>query len=213
MERETHDADAPLDERTSRELLDRARDGDGDAREALWTRHAAELRAWVRRRLGRGLRAREGSLDLAQSVCRQALEDFDGFRPLGGEGFKRWLLVRASHKIKDRARYWARDRRDGERERPLADRDPASREEHREGALEDWLTPSRDAAAREEVERVRRAFDELPADQRRVILLARIDGLAHEEIARRLGRTPLATRSLLSRALARLALILEQPDS
>jgi DNA-directed RNA polymerase specialized sigma24 family protein len=60
---------------------------------------------------------------------------------------------------------------------------------------------------------VRRAFDELPADQRRVILLARIDGLAHEEIARRLGRTPLATRSLLSRALARLALILEQPDS
>jgi DNA-directed RNA polymerase specialized sigma24 family protein len=43
---------------------------------------------------------------------------------------------------------------------------------------------------------------------RRVILLARIGGLSHEEVAAGMGRTVLATRSLLARAMARLAVLL-----
>ena len=40
-------------------------------------------------------------------------------------------------------------------------------------------------------------------------MLARLRGLSHESIAAKLGRTELATRTLLSRALARLAFALE----
>ena len=42
-----------------------------------------------------------------------------------------------------------------------------------------------------------------------MILLTRVAGLSHAEVAREMGRTPIATRTLLSRALARLATALE----
>ena len=61
----------------------------------------------------------------------------------------------------------------------------------------------------EELEHLASAFAALPPDWREVILLARVRGLSHAEIARTLGRTESATRTLLSRALARLATELE----
>ena len=42
-----------------------------------------------------------------------------------------------------------------------------------------------------------------------VVVLVRLQGLGHAEAARRMGRTESATRTLLSRALARLATELE----
>ena len=56
-------------------------------------------------------------------------------------------------------------------------------------------------------------FGELPDDQREVILLARVVGLPHAIVAQEMGRTPAATRTLLSRALARLATRLEEKGS
>ena len=42
----------------------------------------------------------------------------------------------------------------------------------------------------------------LPADHREVIILRTLEGLPHEEVARRMGRTPGAVRMLWVRALA-----------
>ena len=66
-------------------------------------------------------------------------------------------------------------------------------------------TPSRDAAAREELARAEAALARLSEEHREVIVLARIVGLSHAQIAEKLGTTEVATRSLLHRALARLA--------
>jgi RNA polymerase sigma factor (sigma-70 family) len=63
--------------------------------------------------------------------------------------------------------------------------------------------------AREELERIEAAFGQLSEDQQQVILLSRIVGLPHSAVAEELGRTPAATRSLLSRGLSRLAVLLE----
>jgi len=60
----------------------------------------------------------------------------------------------------------------------------------------------------EEIERVEAAFDKLSDDYRQVILLSRIVGLSHREVAREMGRNEAAVRKLLSRALARLLLLL-----
>ena len=49
-------------------------------------------------------------------------------------------------------------------------------------------SPSENAIGHEEAERIERAMDKLPEDHREVILLARIVGLSHREIAARLGR-------------------------
>ena len=173
--------------------------------------HLGALRAFVRLRLGESLRQRETSLDLVQSVVREALEDLKGFEYRGETSFRQWLLRRAESKIRDRARFWRRDRRAAERE---VSGDGTG---HDGGEADDlgqqlatFFTPSRHAAAREELERVERAFLSLPEDWRRVILMARVLGLSHEEIGVELGRTPLATRTLLCRALARLTTLLEQ---
>jgi RNA polymerase sigma factor (sigma-70 family) len=170
--------------------------------------HLAVLRAFVHLRLGRALRAKEESQDLVQSVCREVLVELprDGAR--AGSGFRAWLLRAAENKIRDRLKHWRRDKRDPAREIEL----DASRVADEEAAcqLEHWITPSRQAASREELARLEKVFCELPGDYREVIVLARLRGWTHERIAARLGRTEIATRTLLSRALARLALALER---
>jgi len=176
--------------------------------------HLGVLRAFVHLRLGRALRAKEETQDLVQSVCREVLAELPargtGNDPRSGSGFRKWLLQAAENKIRDRWRHWRREKRDLSREVDLdstraADEDAACQ-------LASWITPSRQAASREELARLERIFCELPADYREVIVLARLRGWSHERIAGRLGRTEIATRTLLSRALARLALDLEPDD-
>jgi RNA polymerase sigma factor (sigma-70 family) len=169
--------------------------------------HLSVLRAFVHLRLGRALRSKEESQDLVQSVCREVLAELPRFEKRAGGGFRDWLLRTAENKIRDRRRYWDRKKRDVAREVEL----DATRmgDALLAGEVADLMTPSRQAAGREELERLERAFCTLPADYREVIVLSRLRGWPHERIAEKLGRTELATRTLLSRALARLALEME----
>jgi len=66
------------------------------------------------------------------------------------------------------------------------------------------------AAGRLRAKRAARASGPSAEDQRRMILLARIGGMSHEEVSAAMGRSVLATRSLLARAMARLAVLLEE---
>jgi RNA polymerase sigma-70 factor (ECF subfamily) len=52
----------------------------------------------------------------------------------------------------------------------------------------------------------------LPAPLREVLRLRNLEGLAFEEVARRMGRTPGAVRVLWVRALDRLRLLLKEED-
>jgi RNA polymerase sigma factor (sigma-70 family) len=177
----------------------------------LLEQHLAALQAYVRVRLGRALRTKEESRDLVQSVCREVLTDFTRRDPGEPGRFREWLLHAAENKIRDRLRHWQRQKRDVAREVEL----DATRDGDRELSLQmaQLSSPSRDAIGREELARLEQAFARLPQDYRTAIVLARIEGLDHAQLAERLGRTPLATRSLLSRALARLALELEAGDA
>jgi len=190
------------------ELVTAAQAGDRSARDQLLEGHLKDLTVFVRTRLGRALRSRETSQDLAQSVCREALRDLGGFEYRGEASFRRWLFHRAENKIKDRVRFWQREKRSTAREEAL----PSGDHELDPGTYSDlasFCTPSRHAASREELERVGAAFATLSPEYREVILLTRVAGLSHAEVAREMGRTPIATRTLLSRALARLATALE----
>ncbi len=66
---------------------------------------------------------------------------------------------------------------------------------------------------RETIDLIERAFEELPDDHRQVILLARLVGLSRKEIADEMGRSEVAVRNLLSRALSQLAEILDREES
>ncbi len=197
----------------SRELVERASRGDAGAVDALLALHLPELRRFVAGRLGRALERRESASDLVMSACREVLENVDRFRYDGEDGFRRWLYVTALRKIRDRHRYWQAERRRAERESPDRARRNATtgRDEERArltACFRSLATPSQEAIAREELERIERAFAELPAKYRDVIMMHHVDGLSHLEIGRRLGVREAYARLLLSRGLARIGRLL-----
>jgi RNA polymerase sigma factor (sigma-70 family) len=177
----------------------------------LLERHLGALRTFVRPRIGRLIRARESSGDVVQSICRGVLDDPNGFEYRGEAGFRRWLFRRAERKIIDKGRFYGRDKRDVRRDKELrtgtGDGSSIGLD-----AAHTLNTPSRQAVAHEELERLESAFRQLPEDYRQVLVLARLVGLPHASIARRLGRSEGATRKLLSRALARLATLMDAPE-
>ncbi|MHC4514938.1 MAG: RNA polymerase sigma factor, partial [Planctomycetota bacterium] len=55
----------------------------------------------------------------------------------------------------------------------------------------------------ETMEKLEAAFDKLPAEQREVFLMAKLIGLPHKDIAASMGKSELAVRGLLHRALVK----------
>lgn len=190
----------------ARELVAAAAAGERGALEQLIAAQMPALRAFIRRRMGPALRRREDSMDLVQSACRQALRGLTDFEYRGEAEFRDWLFTTTMNKLMDRLRHQLAAKRDPGREVPLEAQ-----------PLPSALTPSRHAMAREQAARVQAAFDGLPEAQREVILLSRLMGLSHAEIAQRLGRSEGAVRNLLYRGLTRLSFVLDRsgqrPDS
>jgi len=194
---------APVDDVAEQCL--RASSGDATAVESLLARYAPEIEAYVARRGGPLVRAHESSADVAQSVCREALERLRSgrFRFQGEAQFRQWLYRAALLKLMARARYWKAERRDGAA--PL----------HSESQLAPAAasTPSENAARVEELAALERALAELGERQREVVALAYGEGLSHAEIAERLGTSEAYSRTLLSRALVRLSRLGQAPGS
>jgi RNA polymerase sigma-70 factor (ECF subfamily) len=185
-----------------RDLVRDASRGDAGAVGTLIERHLPGVLAFVRANAG-GLLAREESLDLVQSACREVLADLPRTDYRDEAGFRHWLFLAAERKILDRARYHGREKRAGGREALSLSAAEAHMLERGYGGLP---TPSASVIRREEIEGLERALASLSEEHRRVIVLAKIVGLAHADIARELGKSEVAVRSLLHRALARLAL-------
>ncbi len=171
--------------------------------EAELARHLPGLRAFLRLRMGPELRAKESASDLAQSTCRELLEHADRYRHPGEANLRRWLFTTAERKLANRVAYYRTAKREAARElsRPpgIASDDDLAR------LYQTLSTPSRAAMGRELIEKFERAFDRLSEPHREVILLSRVIGLSHAEVAREMARSEQATRSLLHRALAELS--------
>jgi RNA polymerase sigma-70 factor, ECF subfamily len=73
-------------------------------------------------------------------------------------------------------------------------------------------SPSAQAQRRELAALLADQLAKLPASHREVIVLRHLEGLAFEEVARRMGRTAGAVRVLWLRALDRLRQLLKQED-
>lgn len=184
--------------------MTRASGGEPQAVDVLLERHLPHLRAFVRLQAGGAIRAKESDSDLVQSVCREILQDLGDFEYRGEAAFRQWLYTTALRKILDRVKYYHRDKRDVDREAAQPANAASSAADLVE-AYGTFCTPSRHAMAREEAERIEAAFERLPENYREVIALSRVAGLNHAELAEHYGKDEAYCRTLLSRALARLA--------
>jgi len=175
--------------------IERATTGDGAAVEDLLGHYLPDLRAYVVHHAAARVLAHEEGSDLAQSICREVLERLrDGRFAFRGEPqFRAWLYRAALMKLLTRDRFWRAARRDAPAP-PSSPAEPAAPG-----------TPSQDARLAEELERFESAVRQLPESHRQILALHHFEGLSHTEIAHRLAITPSTSRSLLARALARLA--------
>ena len=178
-----------------------ARSRDPGAVDALLQRHLPGLRAFVRLRVTAALRAKESCSDLVQSVCKDLLQNIDHFEYQGEAPFKGWLFTSALNKIREHERYFSREKRDVNREVRLSDAEARSLAD----CYASCMSPSCEAMVHEKIALIEVAFDRLPEDYREVLTLKRCAGLNHAEIARIMGRSEGAVRTLLSRALTRLS--------
>ena len=194
-------ADSQAFERSSVLLFDRAR-SKIDVTDEMIAHYLPSLRAFVRARLSDELRRRESESDIVQSVCRGLVEDREGMSFEVEAQFRAWLFTNALNTIRDKARYWGRAKRARDAEESLGeDRELDDLSQGYSGIF----TPSRIAAAREQLAQLEDALDRLPDHYAEVISLARIARLPHEEIAKQIGRSVGATRQLLGRALRHLS--------
>lgn len=175
----------------------------------LLHQHLPGLRGFLRLRAGRMLLEKESCSDLAQSVCRDVLANAGKLQFDNDAGFRKWLYTTALRKIADRYEFYLAQKRNHNREA----RPAAMAEQETLSAYAGFYTPSQHAVAREELSRVELAFGKLRQEEQDVIVMAKMMGLSRAEIAAELGKSEVAVRSMLSRAMARLTELLGNPDA
>jgi RNA polymerase sigma-70 factor (ECF subfamily) len=187
-----------LEEDRTLELARRIQGGDRSAWDELYRRTHDELLFLVRARLGARLRAALESEDILQSAAIEAFQALPRFEARGPGSLRRFLHTLVLNKIRDRADTFGAQKRAGAV--PLSESVLAVVEDPSSAAVR-----YHDGA----YDRLEVALQSLPADLREVLVLRRIEGLASQEVAERLGRSDAAVRKAYSRALARLSTLLD----
>jgi RNA polymerase sigma-70 factor (ECF subfamily) len=163
------------------QLVRRAQGGDADAWEALYRLSYPALLGYARRRLAR----RDEADDAVSETFARAYARINGFR-WEGAGFNGWLFGILRNVVLESHR---RERRNEKRVMQGTDND------------EDLL---KDLLLHEEFGAVRAAFACLSPEDREVLELRVVGGLAAEEVAVVVGKRAGAVRMAQSRALSRL---------
>lgn len=184
-----------------------ARRGEAKALDSLFERNLPPLIAFIRSRAGKAIAARESAVDLAQSVFREVLQDVDRIELRGEAAFRNWLFMTATRKVLDRSKHLHRARRDVDREQPIPE--AGAEADALLGCYASICTPSRHAAAREELSRIETAVQDLPEPQRDAVMMSRLMGLSYPQIAQQMGISESAVRGLVARGLAALSSQLE----
>jgi RNA polymerase sigma-70 factor (ECF subfamily) len=184
-------------------LLRQARDGSREALDRLLGHCAPRLLAVIRLRLGRELREQLESRDILQDCLLAAFEHLEQLDGTDGRSLMAWLSRIAENEIRDQVDYHRRQRRDVRRAVPLEDGEASIVERVRSASSQVVLD--------EQWRHLERALETLPAHQREVIVLRKLEELGWSEIAARLGKSEDACRMALARAMTALTLALETP--
>ncbi len=157
---------APASDET---LVARMRSGRSEAAETLVRRYHQPLVRYLQRMCGRQQLAEE----LHQQTWLSVLEHMDHFESSSPGGFKAWLFRIATNKVNDHWRAHGRERSAKEGLRLVIDGEAPQAGHRIEG--------------QEQVERLHRLIEQLPENQRQVLLLRYYGNLKFVEIAEMLG--------------------------
>ena len=172
-------------------LMVRVRKGDRDAFRQLVERHQRTVISVIYRSLGDRWEAE----DLAQRVFVQVYRSAKRYKPTAK--FTTWLFTIVHNTVLNEHRRRARHAAESlEAMQPRSD----TGDSPWQFADERMSNPAEEAAEREVQAKILEAVKRLPDAQRTAVLLCRYHGESYEEIARVLGCTVGAVKSLLHRA-------------
>jgi RNA polymerase sigma-70 factor (ECF subfamily) len=194
------------------ELVVRAKAGDADALNRLFALHQPQLLDVARRRIGARLKLKEEPDDLAQTTFREATRDFKNYEYRGPDSLVRWLMQILQNKIRDKAEFYAANKRDQARERTLSGAGPAGQDPApgMDPASHD-LSVTMQVQREEAFGHLRAALGELSSEHREAITLVFFEGLSLREAGEKMeGRTEDAVRMMLRRAEGKLGEILKR---
>lgn len=197
----------PIENHKTQHLVALAKEGNESALNQLCSVYSERVRRIIRLRLDRKLRPKLDSVDVVQDALILALGGLKDFTYRNEGDFLRWLSRIAENKLRDILDKFHADKRDIRKEIPFR-KEGGSTEGGFVGPAEpiSTTTPSVIMRKKEALDRLEKALDELKPEHKEVIVLKRIEGLSHAEIADRLGKNAGAVRMLLARAMAALTL-------
>jgi RNA polymerase sigma-70 factor (ECF subfamily) len=187
-------------------LIEAFRNGDRDAGNTLLTRYQPWVQLLARLQVESHFQSKFDASDVAQQAGLEALRALPGFTGSSEPEFRAWMrqvLVRTlAHEIR---RYKGTGQRDIRREESLdgASLEASSQSLHQLLAVSE-STPSQRAIANERELALADALGLLPVEYRDVIIPRNLQNVPHEEVARRMNRTPGAVRMLWVRAISAL---------
>ncbi len=184
-------------------LADRVRNHDAGALAEFIERRRPALTAFVERRLGAALRGKMEPQDILQDTTVRALRelpaaDFGTRDPFG------WLCHLAEECLVDGHRHFAAGKRASGRE--IAGNVPVGEASQDLVALlaASLTTPTQAVVRNERQRRMHDVVASFPEDQREALRLRYVEGLPTKEVAKRLGKSDVATRVLLTRLVQKL---------
>ncbi|MFO0984269.1 MAG: sigma-70 family RNA polymerase sigma factor [Planctomycetota bacterium] len=147
------------------------------------------VRVLARAKMGATLRAQMDPDDLAQSCMFEVLRDVDKVEYRGAGEFHRWVACVLRNKVRDKAEYFRRVKRDVKRQVSIPDggETTSSVSATPMGQLpDDTRGPATRVGDAELFSKVWRAVRELP-DELRVVVSEKLRGLSFHQIAQRLN--------------------------
>jgi RNA polymerase sigma-70 factor (ECF subfamily) len=196
-----------MEDPKTQHLVALAKQGDEPALNQLCSVYGERVRRIIRLRLDRKLRPKLDSVDVVQDALILALDGLKDFTYKNEGDFLRWLSRIAENRLRDIFDKFHADKRDIHKEMPFRKEgsNASGGSVGAAGAMR-TTTPSVIMRKREALDKLEQALDKLKPEYKRVIVLKRIEGLSHAEIAARLGKNTGAVRMLLARAMAALTL-------
>lgn len=192
-----------MSELSDEEIVEKAREGDASASEALFERYFPLLRARVRNRLPARLRRKVAESDIIQEAYLGALKRLSDFEDRGEGSFGGWLATIVDRRIADQVRrYMGADKRNVNREISVGDT-PTDTPPARLHAS-DQSSVSSNPRRVEAMQSVLGAVERLAPADRMILKLVHFEGQTVAEAAELMEVSLDAARMRYGRALVRL---------
>jgi RNA polymerase sigma-70 factor (ECF subfamily) len=187
------------------DVVDALRRNDPAARDLLVARYRSWLQLLARLQVESQFQGKFDASDLVQQTLLEACRDLSQFHGQTEAELLAWLRQILAHVLAhELRRYRGTQQRDLDREASLEQALAQSSQKLNDLLADPGSSPSQKAVKKEQEVLLADVLAKLPDDYREVIILRNMEGLSHEEVARRLGRGVGAVRMLWVRALARL---------